>query len=88
MPGPVSDSYDPEFGTASNAAEVKEAIEQVRDRVTRAIGTERLESITDVAACLLSLGELARTDPHMKKDFITLELRLIRFCMNRVLEEI
>ncbi len=34
MPGPVSDSYDPEFGTREAAAEIDDALEEVYGRLT------------------------------------------------------
>jgi hypothetical protein len=38
MPGPVSDSYDPEFGTGFNAGRVSHAIVRVYARVTDILG--------------------------------------------------
>lgn len=34
MPGPISDSYDPEFGTAENANKIKEALLESYDKLT------------------------------------------------------
>lgn len=34
MPGPVSDSYDPEWGTSSKREEIDDALEHVYDRLT------------------------------------------------------
>ena len=34
MPGPVSDSYDPEWGTSANAAEIDNSLEEVYDQLT------------------------------------------------------
>ena len=48
MPGPVSDSYDPEFGTSSNAEDVKEAIRFVVNKIGRYLGPE-LKNIVGVA---------------------------------------
>lgn len=48
MPGPVSDSYDPEFGTGYNAACVASAIREVTDRATEVLGEER-KNIVQVA---------------------------------------
>ena len=81
MPGPVSDSYDPEFGTAANAAEVAEAIGKVRDEITRAIGEERLSPILDVVR-----GHPAGHGPLKPLALTERELRIIRFAMNCALE--
>lgn len=78
MPGPVSDAYDPEFGTASNAETVREALLQVRHKVTRILGTEHLEDILQVARrapCTEYTAEISDRD-----------LRLIRFALARAAE--
>lgn len=80
MPGPVSDSYDPEFGTADNCERVKEAIEDARSAVSTIIGDSYLRDIVEVA-----------TGPDMR--FINLvfsekTLRVIRFALNRALDTI
>lgn len=38
MPGPVSDSYDPEFGTAERAEAIREAIEAMHTEIGAIIG--------------------------------------------------
>lgn len=38
MPGPVSDSYDPEFGTAAVAGEVREAMAKMHESLGEIIG--------------------------------------------------
>jgi hypothetical protein len=80
MPGPVSDSYDPEFGTGYNCSLVREAVTQVRDIVSSAIGTEQLKYILDV------IGD--KNGRKKKVSFSERELRIIRFAMNRALESI
>jgi O-acetyl-ADP-ribose deacetylase (regulator of RNase III) len=47
MPGPVSDSYDPEFGTGSNAHDVAAAIRTMIERATKELGPE-LKNIVQV----------------------------------------
>ena len=42
MPGPVSDSYDPEFSTGTRATCVREAIMEQRDRLTDILGDKLL----------------------------------------------
>jgi hypothetical protein len=34
MPGPISDSLDPEWGTGSKADEIDDALEEIYDRLT------------------------------------------------------
>ena len=34
MPGPISDSFDPEWGTGSKANDIDDALEEVYDRLT------------------------------------------------------
>jgi hypothetical protein len=80
MPGSVSDSYDPEFGTSTNASLVIEAVVEVRDLVSRRIGTETLNDIVAVCEGDDGRGRDWRFDER--------ELRIIRFCMNRALESL
>lgn len=79
MPGPVSDSYDPEFSTAANAADVREAILGVRQHITNNLGTE-LKNIVEVAQ---SKGIGQALISFSKRD-----LRLIRFAIDRAVESI
>ncbi len=81
MPGPVSDSYDPEFSTAANAAEVEEAVKSVRDTITSIIGSEKLMNILDVC-------RMIENNPLHTAVFRERELRIIRFAMNRALESL
>ena len=80
MPGPVSDSYDPEFGTGENANTVREAIQETADYASAPLSRE-LKYIVTVA------------ESHDDRRLYTLqfterEIRIIRFCMNRALETI
>jgi len=79
MPGPVSDSYDPEFGTGSNAEDVRDAIQGVVARIGGRLGPELKEIVGVVQG------------KSGKRHHITLserELRVIRFGLNRALETI
>ena len=79
MPGPVSDSYDPEFGTGANASDVREGLEGVRDLVRETIGPN-LENIVAVAQ-----------GPEGDLHCIFLserDLRFIRFAINRAVESV
>ena len=72
MPGPVSDSYDPEFGTGENARAVRDAIGELISRAVRLLGKKKLNII-----------ELAY-DPAMCQKVIDCKLterewRIIRF---------
>ncbi len=80
MPGPVSDSYDPEFGTGENASVVGEAVRAVRQRITDVIGSDTLKDIVSVAS-----GE---PGPSFTATLSEREWRLIRFGLNRALESL
>lgn len=79
MPGPVSDSFDPEFGTGANAGDVNEAIQAVRARITELLGNE-LENIVS----------LVHGPPGLvwTVGFSERELRVIRFCLDRSMESV
>jgi hypothetical protein len=79
MPGPVSDSYDPEFGTGANAHDVREAIDAVRERLGQHIG-EELKNIVQVVHGNEGL--------HYSYPFSEQELRVLRFCCDRAKESI
>lgn len=81
MPGPVSDSYDPEFGTTTNAYDVKDALKEITFTIKDHLGPE-LKHIVDVV----------HNDKYIEHlfnlHFSERELRLIRFAINRTLEDI
>lgn len=80
MPGPVSDSYDPEFGTGENA-------DMVRTRSSACATSSRNRWPKD----LKNIVELAYHGPGGKLHGIRLsenELRVVRFALNRALESI
>jgi hypothetical protein len=79
MPGPVSDSYDPEFGTGANAADVAEAIQGVIDRATEVLGEDR-KYIVEVAQ-----GEPGRI---IEATLTERDWRIVRFGLTRALETI
>jgi hypothetical protein len=79
MPGPVSDSYDPEFSTSSNAQAVRDGIEETKEIIDTALG-KSLKNIVDVA-----YGE---DGDSYGVSFTERQLRIIRFCLNRALESI
>lgn len=79
MPGPVSDSYDPEFGTGANASNVRDAIEDIVGRINKILGPQ-LEEIVGV----VHGGNGARTPFSLSER----EMRIVRFSLNRALETI
>lgn len=78
MPGPVSDSYDPEFGTGANAHDVAEAIQALCDVVGEGLG-ERQHIVGVVHG---PDGKLYRTTLTER------ERRIIRFALERALDTI
>lgn len=82
MPGPVSDSYDPEFGTGANAHDVRDAVAEVRELITNTLGDE-LKYIVHVA-------QSSDADGGEPYDLCLSEkkLRIIRFCLDRAMESI
>ena len=85
MPGPVSDSYDPEFGTSNNAGIVRSALDQVLGRVSEALGPEK-KGIVGVAIGTREVIEDVAAGPSVT--FHERELRLIRFGLERAKESI
>lgn len=77
MPGPVSDSYDCEFGTSVNAAIVSDAMTVIRDKIAAELGN-KLRQIVVVCE--------DKCSPMSKTKFSERELRIIRFSINRALE--
>jgi hypothetical protein len=80
MPGPVSDSYDPIWGTADNAALVQSAIRSVRRDIGQIIGSG--------PQYILDVIRYKKNDENLQQ--ITLserQLRIIRFCLSVALNE-
>lgn len=80
MPGPVSDAYDPEFGTADNAARVREAIANEVAFLTKHLGPG-LKDIVQVVD-----GPIGRWMPPRRLS--EREARIIRFALKRALESL
>jgi hypothetical protein len=82
MPGLVSDSYDPEFCTSANAADVASALREVVQKVSYGIACDDLRNIV----------ALAQSQDHRGSQrtvvFSERELRIIRFALNRAIESI
>jgi len=82
MPGPGSDSYDPEFGTAGTVYELHAVLKQVYADVSSALDDQPP----------LPIFELLRRD-DLKESEITVqfsewELRIIRFALERAMDTI
>lgn len=79
MPGPVSDSYDPEFGTGADADDVRSAIQGVVDEIGEKLGPE-----------LKNIVQVAHSEPGGSAGigFDERGMRLIRFGLLRALESI
>jgi hypothetical protein len=80
MPGPVSDSYDPEFGTGENARRVCDAIRQQVARITSRLGP-KLSDIVSVVN-----GPAGQRFNGLR--FTERDLRIIRFALNRAMESL
>ncbi len=80
-PGPVSDSYDPEFGTGVNAHDVRMAVQNVVARIAGELGTQLKDIVRVVQADSVRV-EMAETTLNER------ELRVIRFGLNRALENL
>ncbi len=78
MPGPVSDSYDPEFSTGSNASDVRDAIKAVRDIIGKDLG--ELQDIVQVVH--------GRAGALKAVTLTEKQRRVVRFALNRALESI
>ena len=78
MPGPVSDSYDPVWGTAEQAAEVKNGIREVVNGISHILNSPP-KYIRDVI--------LEADGPQLAVSFSERELRIIRYAMRVALDE-
>lgn len=79
MPGPVSDSRDPEFGTGANRHDVEDAIRHVVTLIGNELGPT-LKNIVEVVN--------DPEGPTSRLRFNERELRVIRFGLNRALEDL
>jgi hypothetical protein len=80
MPGPISDSYDPEFGTGENAGLVHEAVQAAYDVVTNVLGGRPPEPILNVVKGGNRGGVQATLDERV--------WRCLRFACERALESL
>lgn len=83
MPGPVSDSYDPEWGTSANGDEIRSALDAVYEKLTKTLGN----------MAPMPILELVGSTERRLQDGITARLtekewRLLRFAVERARESI
>jgi hypothetical protein len=81
-PGPVSDSYDPEFGTGENADLVRTAITGVAKKLARGLPSD-LRNIVELA----NEGPKARSKTRVFR-LTESEQRVVRFALQRALESV
>ena len=79
MPGPVSDAYDPEFGTAAVADEVREAIQEVVCLIGGQVG-DALAYIVDIAR--------AKNGKKLSLRLSERQWRLVRFALLREIDSL
>lgn len=80
MPGPVSDAYDPEFGTAANADMIRDALGAVYRVVSATLGDQPPVFILDL---------IRRPDgPAVTATLTEKQWRLIRFALERAGESV
>lgn len=80
MPGSVSDTYDPEFGTGSAAAEIVDALRGVYGRVSGVLGNRPPVYVLDLVRADLPSPVAATLTER--------EWRIIRFALERAAESI
>jgi len=80
MPGPVSDAYDPEFGTSGNCNMIREQLADVYDVLTFVLGDKPPLYIID----------LCESDLPAPVVFTLTEkqVRLLRFSLERAIDSI
>jgi hypothetical protein len=83
MPGPVSDSYDPEWGTGANRGEIEEALKDVYDGVSVTLGNKPPIYILDLVR-----DESKERRVMISRALPEKEWRLIRFALERAPESL
>lgn len=81
MPGPVSDSYDPEFGTRAKAGEISDALAGVYQQLTTILNDQPPINISE-------LVERDDMNNGIEGRLTEKEWRLIRFALERAKESI
>jgi hypothetical protein len=80
MPGPVSDAYDPEWGTDQAADDIREALREEYKRVSGILGYKPP----------VFIGELIHMDqgPAISEALSERSWRLLRFALERAIESV
>ena len=82
MPGVVSESYDCEWGTAANALEIADALDEVYAKVSVIVGNPKPLFILDLLAA-------EGMDVDMPSYHVSLkQWRIIRFALERAKESL
>jgi hypothetical protein len=80
MPGPVSDAYDPEWGTAANADEIREALASVYRVVSATLGDRPPMFVLNLVR--------SHDGPAVTATLTEKQWRLIRFALERAGESV
>lgn len=86
MPGPVSDSYDPEFGTAANVQSIETEIHAVIGMMSYGLGKAGLP--VDLKPILDVVRDESYTRICLPIVINERTARVIRFGLNRALESL
>lgn len=81
MPGPVSDSYDPEWSTGDNADQIREAIQKVYDKLSGILGYQK-------PLYILDLVQSNRLNKRIDATLSEKEWRILRFACERAKDSI
>jgi hypothetical protein len=84
MPGPVSDSYDPEFGTGENVSLVHDEVKRMYDKLGEIIGSGP-KYIIDIVR---SGPESDMRQYGMSAQMSEADWRILRFACERALESL
>ena len=82
MPGPISDSFDPEWGTSSAAEPIIDSIEELYERVSEVLGK------TDPIYVKTLAGQKDELNTPIQATLTEWEWRIIRFSLERAKESI
>lgn len=79
----VTKDYNPEFGTSSNAQDVQNGIELIRNKISKAIGAELPQQILDIV-------HSPEGENETKKDIClsNRELRIVSYALARAINTI
>ena len=82
MPGPVSDSYDVEWGTAANGDDIKDAIQNVYDKLSNILSGQPPVFILDL------VQETKERTRYITASLTEREWRILRFTCERAKDSI